>query len=178
MESHQLSEWSPEKNCCRSHPDITPSHPSLDFNITSCKTKDRQWRSQSVLFTVPLELTKSATLIHRWHKHLFDMNWRNDPDTCWTISVVVSYVHMCTWKIFKPMTSEMPVHCRRHGSWVWILVMGLNHFFNYSSLNHTSYFFQEVNAGAKWITIHYMSIIEIWSRYEIITCISGHQRWN
>ena len=41
------------------------------------------------------------------------MNSRNDPHTCWTISVIVS----CATKIFKcltrfePMTSMMPVQC-------------------------------------------------------------------
>ena len=38
-----------------------------------------------------------------WLKEMFmkcgwEMNWRDDPHTWWTISAIVSY--MCTWKIF------------------------------------------------------------------------------
>ena len=44
-----------------------------------------------------------------------EMNWRNDPHTCWTISAIVSYVQLKIFQVssmeFEPMTSAMLMQC-------------------------------------------------------------------
>ena len=51
----------------------------------------------------------------RTHRIEFILNLRNDPHTCWTISVIVSYVHLKKLQVplmgFKPMTSMVLVQC-------------------------------------------------------------------
>ena len=45
----------------------------------------------------------------------WEMNWKNDPHTCGTISAIVSYVHLKNVQVsskgFALMTSLMPVQC-------------------------------------------------------------------
>ena len=45
----------------------------------------------------------------------WEMNWRNDPHTCWTIPAIFSYVHLKNFQVsstgFEPMTSAMPAQC-------------------------------------------------------------------
>ena len=48
----------------------------------------------------------------------WEMNWRNDPHTSWTISAIFLYVHLknirCLQRDTEPMTSAMQVQCSNH----------------------------------------------------------------
>ena len=55
-----------------------------------------------------------------WYSINWAMNWRNDPQTCWTISAIVSYVHLKIFRCLHRDSNPWPQQCvirKRNDEW-------------------------------------------------------------